>query len=744
MRIFRQKKREPTPAERLAALDPAYRVNAPAAVLATDLSLSVPGQREETFLILGTDDTLTVRRQDGQTRVLRLDALQRLSAGGNAGSMELIAQTAGDEALLLARGTAKCSKAAADFVRAVNRRVRRLSGAIADRSERRKEAPQPQTTRRSAVLRLFRYAKPEIGFIVLTMVFFFLSTGVSLLIPVINRHMVDDYIENPAASALLSGFIGVVLTLLTVNLAGRLFGMARTWFLTLAGNRLVVRLRNAVFCRVQEMSVGSIYRMTSGELMKRINGDTNRIKNFLIEVLPSAIEQLLLLFAVSLYLVYVDWRLALMILLPAPLLTLAVRSFWRFFRQLERRTRDLNAKSNAVLHDVFSGIRVVKAYGMEKREEDRFVSMAANERNSQLRQEKIWAILMPALNFLMGIGEFVLLYFVGSKMLAGEMTAGEMSQLSSYAGMIYSPLAVLIRLPRQLAAMTVSVSNVFALLDAPADIADSPTPTVPQNLRGEVEIDHVSFGYGDGDEVLRDVSLHIAPGEFIGLVGRSGVGKSTLINLLMRMYDVDDGAIRLDGVDIRDIPQSELRRHMGVVLQENFLFAGSVWQNLTYAKPDATRDEVIRAAKFSGAHSFIVNLPDGYNTYIGERGYTLSGGERQRLAIARALLHNPTMLILDEATSALDTETEKLIQDALAVLTKGRTTVAIAHRLSTLRGASRLVVLDAGRVAETGTHAELMEKKGIYYGLVMAQREMSRMAGAEPEDGNSEPAVDGI
>ena len=497
---------------------------------------------------------------------------------------------------------------------------------------------------------------------------------------------------------------------------------------------MVVRLRDTVFRRVQAMSVGSIYRMTSGELMKRVNGDTARIKNFIVDVLPSVLEQGLLLLAVSFYLFTVDWRLALMILLPAPIITLAFRMTWRFIRQLTRRTRDLNARGNAVLHDVFSGIRVVKAYGMERREEERFVSMAASERDSQLRQEKVWALLMPVLNFLMGIGEFVLLYFVGSRMLTGEMTAGEMSQLSSYAGMIYSPLAVLIRVPRQLAAAAVSLSNVFGLLDAPIDIPDSQTPVIPETLRGEVEIDHVSFGYGDGDEVLRDVSLHIAPGEFIGLVGRSGVGKSTLINLLMRMYDVDDGAIRLDGVDIREIPQSELRRHMGVVLQENFLFAGSVWQNLTYAKPDATRDEVIRAAKYAGAHSFIVNLPDGYNTTIGERGYTLSGGERQRLAIARALLHDPKLLILDEATSALDTETEKLIQEALAVLTRGRTTVAIAHRLSTLRGATRLVVLDGGRVAETGTHDELMEKKGIYYGLVMAQREMSKMADAEPAE----------
>ena len=734
MRFWRKKKQEPTPLERLCATDPSFRDAPPAALFAADLCAAEAGRRTETFLILTADDRLVIRESGKAERVLELKQLEHISSPGGVGSVEIIARTAGGEELLLARATAKCAPDAGGFVRAVNRRLRRMAGTVSDGAERKKEAALPKTSAKSALLRLAKLAKPEFGFIALTILFFIASTAVSLIIPRINRWMVDDYIQNPGGSALLAGFVGVVMSLLAFNLAGRLFGMARTWFLTVAGNRLVVRLRDTVFRRVQAMSVGSIYRMTSGELMKRVNGDTARIKNFIVDVLPSVLEQGLLLLAVSFYLFTVDWRLALMILLPAPIITLAFRMTWRFIRQLTRRTRDLNARGNAVLHDVFSGIRVVKAYGMERREEERFVSMAASERDSQLRQEKVWALLMPVLNFLMGIGEFVLLYFVGSRMLTGEMTAGEMSQLSSYAGMIYSPLAVLIRVPRQLATAAVSLSNVFGLLDAPIDIPDSQTPVIPETLCGEVEIDHVSFGYGDGDEVLRDVSLHIAPGEFIGLVGRSGVGKSTLINLLMRMYDVDDGAIRLDGVDIREIPQSELRRHMGVVLQENFLFAGSVWQNLTYAKPDATRDEVIRAAKYAGAHSFIVNLPDGYNTTIGERGYTLSGGERQRLAIARALLHDPKLLILDEATSALDTETEKLIQEALAVLTRGRTTVAIAHRLSTLRGATRLVVLDGGRVAETGTHDELMEKKGIYYGLVMAQREMSKMADAEPAE----------
>lgn len=581
-------------------------------------------------------------------------------------------------------------------------------------------------SKKKVVRRLFALAKPEWKWLLLSVSFFFLTTAVSVIIPYINRIMVDNYIQANEESFFLWGFIGVVLSLLLANILRRGFSVVRGISLTFASSRLIVRLRRMVFGKIQELSVEKVSKRTSGELMKRVNSDTSVINQFIVRQLPTVVEQMLMLVAVAGIMLLYDWRLALLILLPTPLVVFSFRLFWRFMREMFRRRWDINSRANAILHDIFSGIRVVKSYGMEKREEERYIDISAKERDAQIRQERFWAAINPLLHFLMGIGEFVLLYYVGQKMLNGTMTAGEMSQFSSYAGMIFGPLNSLMIFPRHFMQMLTSVARVFEIVDETVDIADKNAENLTE-IQGYIDVEHISFGYDETGEVLRDVSLHVKPGEFIGLVGKSGVGKSTLINLIMRMYDVDEGRICLDGVDIREIPQELLRSRMGVVLQENYLFTGSVLQNITYAKPNATYEEVISAAKAAGAHEFIIRLPDGYNTYIGERGHTLSGGERQRLSIARALLHDPKILILDEATASLDTETEKLIQDALLALSAGRTTIAIAHRLSTLRHATRLVVMENGGISEVGTHDELMEKKGIYYGLVMAQRDMTKM-----------------
>ena len=391
------------------------------------------------------------------------------------------------------------------------------------------------------------------------------------------------------------------------------------------------------------------------------------------------------------------------------------------------RSWNIYSKADTTLHDIFSGIRVVKAFGMEKRESKRFDDVSKEYRDISIRNERIWATIWPWLNFFMGIGEFFLLFYVGNKIIGGTMTLGEMSQFSAYVSMIYGPLRWIANLPRRVAQFSTSTAKVFEIIDERIDVPDRENAK-DIAIEGTIDFENVSFGYDESTDVLKNVNLHIKPGEMIGIVGKSGVGKSTLINLLMRMYDIGEGSIKVDGVDIRDLSQDCLRSQIGVVLQETFLFAGTIYDNIAYAKPDATRDEIITAAKIAGAHEFIMKLPDAYNTKVGEKGHTLSGGERQRVSIARALLHNPRILILDEATASLDTETERQIQESLQKLIKDRTTLAIAHRLSTLRNATRLIVLDKGTVAEVGTHDELMRKKGIYYGLVMAQRQMSKMA----------------
>ena len=570
-------------------------------------------------------------------------------------------------------------------------------------------------------------AKPEWKYLLFVFLLFGVASAIGVVLPYLNRILTDDYILQENGNGLVYGLFGMAAAIFGVYVLQTLVWIGRGILISVAGNRLVVRLRDIVFRKIQSLSIAGISQNTTGELMKRVNGDTNEIRGFFISQLPPVLEQVLLLIVISAILFFYDWRLALFILVPAPFVVIAMRSFWNFMRGLFRRRRELNAQGSAILHDTFSGIRVVKSYGMEKREEERFVAMAAKERDAQLRQEKIWAVLMPFLSFLVGAGEFILLYFVGNQMLQGKMTPGQMAQFSAYSGMIYAPLNRLMRLPQQLMSAATSVSRVYDLLDQPEDVADSKSPEEP-SWEGNITLENIRFSYDGTEDVLRDVNLQIKAGEFIGLVGRSGAGKTTLINLIMRMYDVGEGRVLIDGVDIRNIPQEELRSHIGVVLQENFLFSGSVAQNIAYAKPKASREEIIRAAKLAGAHEFIVRLPDGYDTYIGEKGHTLSGGERQRISIARALLPDPKIILLDEATSSLDTETERKIQEALKILCRGRTTIAIAHRLSTLRNATRLAVLDRETIAEEGTHEELMAREGIYCNLVLSQREMSKMS----------------
>lgn len=580
----------------------------------------------------------------------------------------------------------------------------------------------------SYIKRLIAVAAPLKWWMLLSVLMYFAIAGIGLLTPILNRIMVDDYIRAEVKPTAVR-FAVIVACLLGVSLVSRLLGIVRGCVQTITANKLIVKLRGMVFNKVEELSLAGVTRRTSGELLQRITGDTQTLQGFICDNFGALVENIVTLVAIGAILFTTDWRLALLVILPAPLVMISHRLMWRYLGKRYHRQWQLSSKANTILHDIFSGIRVVKAFGMEKNEAARYEEVITDEKDTKVSNETKFALISPITNFVMGIGEFFLLYYVGNKIIGGSMTLGQMQEFSAYVSMIYAPLRWFARLPRVFAHVTTSVVKIFDVLDEVPDVTDAEKSSEPE-LSGNIEMHNVSFGYDDSHNVLRNVDLSVRQGEMIGIVGRSGVGKSTLINLLMRLYDVDEGEILFDGINIKDISQECLRRQMGVVLQETLLFSGTLYQNIAYGKPEAGNEEILNAAKLAGVHKFAVKLPDGYNTVIGEKGYTLSGGERQRVAIARALLHDPRILILDEATSSLDTETEKDIQDALLRLASGRTTIAIAHRLSTLRNANRLVVLDRGTVAEVGSHDELMRKKGLYYELVMAQRQTSKVSRA--------------
>lgn len=571
---------------------------------------------------------------------------------------------------------------------------------------------------------MYGIIKPYRWMLLLSVLLFLAVSLLQLVSPHLSGILVDKYIRADQMPA-MGAFVTVILTIFGVSLVQKALSVLRGLVTIHMGEGVIVRLRKQIFEKINKLSLGCIQRRTTGELMQRVNSDTEVVRDFITREMATVVEQMLVLISVTLIVFLYDWRLALLVLVPVPLVLFLYMTFHKFIRRMYHRQWKMNAKANTVLHDIFAGIREVKAYGTEEKETARYDSAISEERKIQIRNEVFFGKVQPILSFLMGVGQYLLLFYAGNSILkGGGMSYGDLTRFTAYVGMVYGPLRYMTTLPRRLVRTATAFSNILDLIEDD-DVMREADVTKNLDIKGHIVMKDLCFSYNNEREILRDINLDIRPGEMIGLVGHSGVGKTTLINLVMRMYETKKGSLTIDGVDIKDISKESLRMGIGAVLQETYLFSGSIYDNIAYAKPSATKEEIITAAKTAGAHDFIVKMPDGYNSYVGERGSTLSGGERQRIAIARALLRDPKILILDEATSALDTETEAKVQEALAKLIKGRTVIAIAHRLSTLRNANRIVVLDKGTVAEEGTHEELMHKGGIYFGLVMAQRQMN-------------------
>lgn len=494
----------------------------------------------------------------------------------------------------------------------------------------------------------------------------------------------------------------------------------------LAGS-ITADLRSAVYRAIEFLQLTFFDKKQVGAITSRVTNDTDRVWGFLVDGLPYLATNGLLVLGIIIFLFTVDAVLALAILAPIPLVGMVSMWYWRPMSQMFHRVGQKWARFHMHLNESLTGIRVVKAFANEDHEFKKFTRRNEELRDSGVQADSKWYTLFGLMSFFTSLGTLINWTVGGYMVYTGRLSFGDFWMVNAYLVLIYGPLQWFAQINSWFSRAMAGADRIFEIIDSDRESYEMDKEHFP--ITGEVKFDNVRFGYDKSNPVLKGLNFTAEPGEMIGLVGKSGAGKSTTINLICRFYEPDAGTLSIDGKDYREISLQDMRRQIGIVLQEPFLFNGTIAENIAYGKPGASFEEIVAAAKAANAHNFVLSKPDGYDTMVGEKGAKLSGGERQRVSIARAILHDPRILILDEATSSVDVETEKQIQEAIGRLTKGRTTFAIAHRLSTLRNASRLVVLDKGEIAEIGTHAELMEKKGVFYNLVQTQSAINEIIG---------------
>ncbi|BDG48714.1 ABC transporter ATP-binding protein [Parageobacillus sp. KH3-4] len=576
------------------------------------------------------------------------------------------------------------------------------------------------------IRRYMKFVGPYKWYIVATMIIGIIKFAIPLLIPLLLKYVVDEIIGNtklPMSVKIERLWWSIAVMLVIFVIIRPIVEYYRQYFAQWTASKVLYDIRNRLFTHMQKLSFTYYANHRTGEIISRVINDVEQTKDFIITGLMNLWLDMTTIIIALVIMIKMDIKLTLISISTLPLYAFSVKYFFGRLRQRTRMRSQALAELQAYLHERIQGMPVMKSFAIEEEEQKRFSEQNNNFLTKALMHTSWNAKSFSVVNTVTDIAPIIVIGYAGYQVLLGHITVGTMVAFVGYIDRLYSPLRRLVNSSTTLTQSFASMDRMFEFLDETYDIVDAPNAVDCKEVKGDIVFENVTFAYNKNEPpVLRDISFSVKAGETIALVGMSGGGKSTLVSLIPRFYDVTEGRILLDGVDIRDMRVRSLRDKIGIVFQDSFLFSDSVKENILLGKPDATDEEVIAAAKAANAHDFIMNLPDGYDTKVGERGIKLSGGQKQRIAIARVFLKNPPLLIFDEATSALDLESEHYIQEALERLAKNRTTFIVAHRLSTITHADRIFLIEDGMVVESGTHDELMAKKGQYYHLFTIQQ----------------------